>query len=63
MSKPTKFPLQAERALRVAYAEQLDAIGEILVRAKVITRREIHRQGVRFAIRDKFEPQRGTKKA
>ncbi len=62
--KTSKFSLQAERALRRAYAEQLDAIGDILVQAKVITRQEIRRQGVRFAIRDKFEPlRRGTKKA
>jgi hypothetical protein len=47
-----------QQALRMAhaYAEQLDAIGDILVRAKVITRRDIRRQGVQFAIRDKFAP-------
>jgi len=38
------------------YGEQLDAIGHMLVRAGVLTQQEVERQGVRFAVRDKFEP-------
>ena len=38
------------------YIEQIDDIGKILVRAKILTRKEIARQGVRFALRDRFEP-------
>lgn len=44
------------KTLMDAYGEQLDDIGRILVRAGVLTEREIRRQGVRFAVRDRFEP-------
>jgi len=41
-----------------SYAEQFDDIGRMLVRAKIITAREVRRQGVRFALRDRLEPPR-----
>ena len=43
-------------SLAHAYGEQLQEIGEILVRAGVLTEAEIRRQGVRFAVSDRFEP-------
>lgn len=39
-----------------AYAEQLEDVGWMLVRAGIITEKEVKRQGVRFAVRDRFEP-------
>lgn len=36
--------------------EQLIDVGEMLIRAKIITRKEVQRQGVRFAVRDALEP-------
>ena len=45
-----------DKVLRHAYAEQLDMIGRILVRAKILTRRDIQRDGVAFAVRNRFEP-------
>lgn len=39
-----------------AYERQLDEVGQILVRAGVLQQSEIDRQGVRFAVRDRFEP-------
>lgn len=42
-----------------AYAEQIDDIGQILVRAKVITEADIARDGVRFAVRNAFDPPTG----
>ena len=44
------------RCLVRAYADQLDEVGQILVRAGILTDREIGRQGVQFALRDHFEP-------
>jgi hypothetical protein len=45
-----------DKVLRRAYAEQLDMIGRILIRAKLLTRRDVHRDGVAFAVRNRFEP-------
>jgi hypothetical protein len=50
--------LQTDSMLRRAYAEQLDEVGRMLVRAKILTAQEIRRQGVQFALRDRLEPQR-----
>lgn len=41
-----------------AYGEQLHEIGMLLVRQKILTRRAISRDGVRFALANKFEPRR-----
>jgi len=53
-----KKALDEAVATRDAYGEQLVAIADMLVRAGVLTQKEVGRQGVRFAIRDKFEPPR-----
>ena len=45
-----------DRELRRAYARQLDMIGRILIRAKLLTRRAIQRDGIAFAVRNRFEP-------
>jgi len=45
-----------DKGLRRAYAQQLDMIGKILIRAKLLTRRDIQRDGVAFAVRNRFEP-------
>jgi hypothetical protein len=50
----------ADKVLRRAYAQQLDMIGDILVRAELITRRDIQRDGVAFAVRNRFEPKKIT---
>ena len=39
-----------------SYGEQISAIGEMLVRAGLLTKEEIGRQGVQFAVRYRFEP-------
>ena len=51
-----------DQVLRQAYAQQLDMIGKTLIRAKLITRRDIHRDGVAFAIRNRFDSPVGHKK-
>jgi hypothetical protein len=61
MTKLTRS--DADKVLRQAYAQQLDMIGEILIRAKLITRRDIKRDGVAFAVRNRFEPPRGYKRS
>ena len=55
MARKASAPVAAERALRRAYEEQLDLIGQVLVRAKIITRRQIRRDGVAFAVRNRFD--------
>jgi hypothetical protein len=52
--------IRASQILRESYAEQLKEIGKILVRAGVLAQEEIERQGVRFAVRDRFEPLTGA---
>ena len=54
--------VRAERALRKAYAKQLDAVGDILVRHGVVSRASIRRDGVQFAVRNRFEPRQGHHK-
>lgn len=49
-------PGDFDKALRQAYAQQLDLIGQVLVRAKLLTRRDIRRDGVAFAVQNRFEP-------
>lgn len=48
------------RALKVlaeAYGEQIDDIGRMLVQAGILKAREVRRQGVRFALRDRLQRQ------
>jgi hypothetical protein len=52
-----------DKELRIAYGQQLDMIGAILVRAKLLTRRAIRRDGVAFAVRNRFEPPAALTKA
>jgi len=49
---------EAECSWARTYAEQLEEIGLLLIRAKILTRRAIARDGVRFALANKFEPRR-----
>lgn len=51
--------LKTERELRRAYADQIRDIGRMLVRAGILTAREIRRQGVRYAVSDRLEPRTG----
>lgn len=48
--------MTAKATLATAYAEQLDEVGKILVRAGFITEKDIGRHGVQFAVRNRFEP-------
>lgn len=45
---------RALQGLVKAYGEQLDDIGRMLVQAGILTAREVRRQGVRFALRDRL---------
>jgi len=51
-----QWAVPAYTTLGAGYKRQLDAVAETLVRAKVLTAEEIARQGLRFAVRDKYEP-------
>lgn len=42
-------------SLARGYIEQLTEIGQILIRAKVLTHADIDRDGVRFAVRNAYE--------
>ena len=55
------YKTETERMLRQAYERQLHGIGEILVRAKILKSKEIRRQGVMFAVRDRFEPMKNAR--
>jgi hypothetical protein len=44
----------ATQTLAEAYGEQLDAIGQMLVGAGILTKIDVNRQGVRFALRDRL---------
>ncbi len=44
------------------YAEQIEQIGQILIRARLLTRRAIRRDGVAFAVRNHFEPPKSHRK-
>jgi hypothetical protein len=44
------------RSLAQTYADQLDEIGQMMVRLGLLTKSEIRRHGVRFALRERFEP-------
>jgi hypothetical protein len=52
-SKTAKAPV-ATQTLAEAYGEQLDAIGRMLVGAGILTKIDVNRQGVRFALRDRL---------
>jgi len=56
-----KSSTRSNQVLRESYAEQLTEIGKILIRAGILTQDEVERQGVRFAVRDRFEPRTGAK--
>jgi len=49
-------PSAAEDAL--IDTEQLEDIGNMLVRARIITKAAVRKSGVRFAVRHRFEPNR-----
>ncbi len=47
--------LRARAALAETYGAQLDDIARVLVKAGVLTRADVRRHGVRFAVHAKFE--------
>lgn len=56
------------RALRIEYGRQIDEIGDMLVRAKILRRQDIRRNGVRLALyfalsTDRREPPAGVEPA
>lgn len=53
----TYAPETGQEALNEGYAEQLEEVGDILIREGILTAEEVARDGIRFALEHKFEPE------
>ncbi len=53
----TYAPETGQETLNEGYAEQLEEVKDILIREGILTAEEVARDGVRFALKHKFEPE------
>ncbi len=53
----TYVPETGHEALNEGYAEQLKEVKDILIREGILTAEEVARDGVRFALKHKFDPE------
>lgn len=53
----TYAPETGQETLNEGYAEQLEEVKDILIREGILTAEEVARDGVRFALKRKFEPE------